>query len=281
MMFAPEPLERYVPDGDVVFATAWALSDYVLGYSANKGKKCYLYQHYETWSGPRDKVDATWRAPFHKVVISKWLYEIGVALGATTMAYIPNGIDHDLFETYVPIRSRRRIVAMMFSQQAWKGSEDGLRALSIVKDRVPELRAILFGVRRPGFALPDWVEFHENPSQEDLVKRIYNASSCFLCPSHFEGFSLPAAEAMACGCAVVCTDCGGIRDFAEDGVSALISAPNDPEALAKNLFRVLQDDDLRVGLAEMGRRSIQQFTWERSTELMEAFLVGCINFTVV
>ena len=276
-LFVPEPLERYIPDGDVVFATAWPLADYVLNYSKRKGKKCYLYQHYETWSGPREQVDASWKAPFYKVVISKWLYEVGQSLGATRMTYIPNGLDHDLFRIQTPIRGRSPIVSMMFSRQAWKGTADGLQALYQVKKKFSRLRVLGFGVYKPENPLPEWIEYVDNPKQDDLVAKIYNASSCFLWSSHTEGFSLPPAEAMACGCAVVTTDCGGINDFAENGVSALISEPRNSGKLAENLLKFLEDDNLRVRIAEEGSRSIRKLTWQNSFDLMEKFLADCVG----
>ncbi len=274
LVFVPEPLERHVPDGDAVFATSWALSDYVLGYGPEKGKKCYLFQHYETWSGPKDKVDSTWKAPFRKVVISKWLLGIGKTLGAVDMTYIPNGIDHERFRIKTPVEDRGKVVSMMFSRQGWKGSADGLRALEIAKGLVPEMKAVIFGVESPGFRLPEWMEFHRDPAQEFLASGIYNRSSCFLWPSLFEGFSLPPAEAMACGCAAVTTDCGGIRDFAQHMVSALISEPGRPDRLAENLVRCLREDGLRRRLSVEGVRSVGKLTWKRSAGLMEKFLSG-------
>lgn len=277
MMLAPTPDEKYIPEGDIVFATAWALADYVLRYNKSKGKKCYLFQHYETWSGPKEKVDATWRAPFYKVVVSKWLYDIGISLGATNMVYIPNGLNHNVFKIYNLIKDRPQTVSMMFSNQTWKGSKDGLKALELSKEKIAELKAILFGVTKPKIKFPDWVKFYRHPTQDDLIRKIYNASSVFLWPSHFEGFSLPPAEAMACGCAVISTDCGGIHDFAENGVSALISEIKKPEDLAQNLFKLLKDDNFRIKIAEMGNKSVQKLTWEYSTDLMEKFLFDCIN----
>jgi len=65
---------------------------------------------------------------------------------------------------------------------------------------------------------------------------------------------------MACGCGVVATDSGGIREYAEHEKTALLSPPRDPEALAKNLLCLLEDDNLRIQLAEAGHKHIQEFT---------------------
>lgn len=272
MLYVSEPVAKYLPDADVVFTTSWASAEYMYEYPKSKGEKCYLFQHYEIWSGPKEKVDATWRSSFHKIVISKWLYDIGCSLGAKDMVYIPDGINHNFFKVLNPIEGRAPCVSMMYSKLSWKGSKEGIEALNLTKKKFPNLRAILFGVSRRSRDIPSWIEYRRDPPQNALVRDIYNQSSIYLCPSHIEGFALPPAEAMACGCAVVTTDCGGVRDFAENEVTALISPAKEPKTLAKNLLRLLEDNNLRIKIAKAGQKHIQQFTWERSTDLLEKFL---------
>ena len=69
----------------------------------------------------------------------------------------------------------------------------------------------------------------------------------------------------------------GVRDFAENEVTALLSPPKDPEALARNIVRLLENDDLRIRLAKAGHERIKEFTWENSTDLLEQFLKGVIG----
>lgn len=274
LIYVAEPIAQYVPDGHAVFATAWQTAEYVAGYPESKGEKFYLIQHYETWGGPKQQVDLTWRAPLHKVVISRWLYEKGRSLGCSDseMTCIPNGMNCERFRLVTLLQERPKRIAMMFSLAEWKGSKDGLKAIEVAKDRHPALQATLFGTcKRPAY-VPRWIEYLRDPRQELLIEQIYNGSRIYLCPSWTEGSALPPAEAMACGCAVVSTDCGGNREYAEHGVTALLSPPRDPEALAMNLLRLLEDDDLRIRLALEGHRCIQAFTWERSTDLLEEFI---------
>jgi len=275
MLYVPDPTPRHIPDADAVFATWWATAELVMDYPSSKGKKFYLIQHYEIWGGPKERVDATWRMPFKKVVIAKWLYEKGLELGVPEdeMIHIPNGINHKIFRLEIPIEDRPPRVVMMFSPAEWKGGRDGIEALELAKKEVPHLQAVLFGTsRRPNW-LPSWIEYKRNPKMATLVSEIYNRSAIYLCPSWTEGWGLPSAEAMACGCAVVSTDTGGVRDYAVHEETALLSPPKDPGALARNLVRLLKDDDLRIQLARAGHEKIQEFTWERSTKLLEKFLL--------
>lgn len=271
--FVPEPTAQYIPDADAVIGTGWDIPEYFSEYSASKGKQCYFFQHYETWSGPKEVVDETWRMPLKKIVISKWLEDIGRALGSTDMHYIPNGIDFNRFRLLTPIGNRPKRISMMFSSAEWKGSKDGVGAILLAKKRFPDMQAVLWGVEKRPSEIPAWIEFIQNPKQEDvLVKNVYNNSSIFLCPSHVEGFALPPAEAMACGCAVVTTDCGGVLDFAKHETTALVSPPKDVVALANNICRLLVSDHLRKQIARAGLDNIQEFSWERSVELMERFI---------
>lgn len=282
LLFVPDLSARHVPDADAVFATWWTTADALLGYPASKGGKCYLLQHYESWGGPSHRVDATWRAPLEKIVIARWLYEKGLALGvpAETMTYIPNGINHTLFRQTRPLASRPPRVAMLYSALEWKGAREGLEALRIAKAAEPRLEAVLFGVARRPKRLAPWIEYVRDPSRSTLVERVYNGSAVYLCPSHAEGWHLPPAEAMACGCAVVSTDIDGVRDYARDGETALLSLPRDASALAANLLRLLREDVLRVRLAAAGHAWIQRFEWEQSTDLFMRFLAERVRGAV-
>ena len=83
-------------------------------------------------------------------------------------------------------------------------------------------------------------------------------------PSLYEGFSLPAIEAMACGVPLVATTGGALPEVVgSDGETALLVTPDDAEALATGIRRILDDDALAARLGEGGRqRVLGRFTWE-------------------
>ena len=274
MLYVPLPTPSYIPNSDAVFATFWATAEYLLNYPEEKGKKFYFIQSYDIWAGPKDRVDAIWRSSMEKIVVSRGLYEQGLKLGipANEMVHIPNGIDHDKYRILRPIGSRPPRIAMLYNPFYIKGAAEGIRALELARNTFPGLQAVLFGIFPKPKELPGWIEYQHDPPQEELVGGIYNGSSIYLCPSWHEGFGLPPAEAMACGCAVVSTDSEGVRDFAEHEVTALLSPPKYPEPLAANIIRLLRDDELRIRLAKAGHERIQEFTWERSINLFERFM---------
>jgi glycosyltransferase involved in cell wall biosynthesis len=76
---------------------------------------------------------------------------------------------------------------------------------------------------------------------------------------------------MATGCAVVCTDAHGNRDFSVDGENCLIPEL-DRDAVCDALGRVLQDAELRERLGRAGEETAKGFAWEQRIDALEAFL---------
>jgi glycosyltransferase involved in cell wall biosynthesis len=116
-------------------------------------------------------------------------------------------------------------------------------------------------VRRLG--LERCVEFRGGISDVELVDLV-RSSEVACVPSLYEGFSLPAAEAMATGTPLVATTGGAIPEVAgPDGETCLAVPPGDADALAAALGRLLDDPGLRSRIGEAGRqRVLANFTWE-------------------
>ena len=277
LLFVPDSEARHIPDADAVFATAWYTVRSVLDCPAAKGEKFYLIQGYETWNGPKDQVDATWRSPLHKVVIAKWLLELGRELGCKDLAYVPNAIDGKKYQLGSPIEGRQRQVAMLFHAAKIKGAAEGFEAIRIVRERFPHLRFVMFGTSRRQSWVPEWAEYYRNPPQNFIVDEIYNKSAIFISPSWTEGFGLPSAEAACCGCAVVGTESGGIQEYVQHGVTGLLSQPKDAVAMAANICLLLENEELRVKLAKACHDLLAKFTWERSAMLLEDYIVRVLK----
>jgi glycosyltransferase involved in cell wall biosynthesis len=277
VLFVADSDSTRIPDGDAIFATAWHTVRSVLACPPTKGTKFYLIQGYETWQGPKGLVDATWRSPLHKVVVSKWLRGLGEELGCQDMTYIPNAVNHEIYRLSRAIEDRPRQLAMVFSAEQIKGSADGIVALEIVKRRFPDLKAVFFGTDRHRRSIPAWVQYYRTPPQHFIIHEIYNNSGVFLSPSWAEGFALPPAEAACCGCAVVATDSGGIREFIHHGVTGLLSPARDPKALAENLCLLLENDSLRVQLAKACNSFVRRLSWDKSADLLQDFIKGVTN----
>lgn len=105
------------------------------------------------------------------------------------------------------------------------------------------------------------------PTQEELAA-LYGDADLFVSAERRAGWCNTAAEAMACGAAVVCTR-SGTEDFAEDGATALVSRWPWAWSLASRIARLLRDPALRVRLAAAGRERIGEFRWERTADALE------------
>lgn len=212
-------------------------------------------------------------APVAKVCIAKWLRQRALSAGVPEgeVTYVPNGIRHSKYRVVVPVEGRPRRVAMLFNSHPMKGAKEGFRALQKVKARVPDTQAVVFGTKdRPD--LPDWIEYRQCPSQDEIVSGVYNGSSVFLQSSIEEGFGLTATEAMACGCALVTTANGGSDEYAIDDESALVAPPRDVDGLADRIVALLTDDALRLRIAKRGTDLVRQFDWDVSARMLEEFL---------
>jgi glycosyltransferase involved in cell wall biosynthesis len=119
------------------------------------------------------------------------------------------------------------------------------------------------------YRLHNRIDFLGKASTEELV-RLYCRSQIVACPSLYEGFGLPAVEAMACGVPVVATSAGALSEIIEDGVTGITVPPGDSDALRDALRRLLSDPELCRRMGEAGRqRVVERFTW-RQTALRTA-----------
>lgn len=96
---------------------------------------------------------------------------------------------------------------------------------------------------------------------EDLVG-IYNLASMFVMPSLYEGFGLPILEAMSCGCPVVTTKEGSLKEVA--GEAAYFVNAYDTEDIAEGVKKVFLSQDLQAELSKKGLQQAKKFTWKNT-----------------
>jgi glycosyltransferase involved in cell wall biosynthesis len=182
------------------------------------------------------------------------------------------GLDHELFSARTPAADRAFDVAMLHNVHPTKAWNVGFAALREAKRRVPDLRAVVFGVDRTGEVLDDWIDFRLSPDQPTLAREVYNATRVFVQSSKHEGFGFTAVEAMACGAALVTTDNGGSRDYAVHGETAWVVPPGDHQGLADGIEALVTDERRRSRLAAAGERAVRRFDWAEGAATLEAHL---------
>jgi len=112
--------------------------------------------------------------------------------------------------------------------------------------------------------LEEMIHFTGYVSQEDLPL-VYNLSSLFVYPTIYEGFGLPALEAMACGVPVITTDVSSLPEII--GKAGMLVPVNNVEALYGAMIAVLGDEDLRREMTNKGILRAAKFTWEQTAKL--------------
>ncbi len=105
---------------------------------------------------------------------------------------------------------------------------------------------------------------------DEQLLHLYNACDCLAFPSFYEGFGLPALEAMACGRAVVCSDASALPEVV-DGAALLVDA-NDADQLTRALADVLRDAELRRRMERLGIQRAAHFSWQKTAQrTLDAF----------
>ncbi len=122
--------------------------------------------------------------------------------------------------------------------------------------------------------LPEHVHFTGYISDRDLAE-LLNGAQALVFPSLWEGFGLPAVEAMACGAPVLASTRGSLPEVVGD--AGLLFEPEDPAAIAECIVRFLGDPALQKDLARRALARAGLFTWERAAELAEESFRRCYD----
>lgn len=180
-----------------------------------------------------------------------------------------NGIDIEVFKPVPGVaRNPLRLMATCSADAPLKGLRYLLHAYARLLERYPDLELLLVSKPNPGgkteqlvhrLGLADKVQFVNGISTEQMV-RYYAEAAIAVVPSVYEGFGLPAGEAMACGVPVVSTDGGALPEVVGDA-GVIVPAKN-VDALVEAIDALLQNPQARADLAARGKARIERhFCW--------------------
>lgn len=191
---------------------------------------------------------------------------------------VPNGVDTEVFQPHPEVpRNPRRLMSIASADSPLKGLRYLLQAFARLLQRWPDLELILVSRPEPGGATEQLIaalgiagnlRIVSGISTEEMV-RLYAEASLAVVPSLYEGFGLPAGEAMACGVPVVATDGGALPEVVGD--AGVIVPAGDALALERAIAALLEDPIRCQQLAERGRqRIVERFSWTVCAREMEA-----------
>jgi glycosyltransferase involved in cell wall biosynthesis len=193
------------------------------------------------------------------------------------MHIVPVGVDPEMF---LPVEGVTRKPGMLITTAsadvAMKGLRYLLEAVAKLRTERPEVSLTVIGKAKPGgesartideLGLADHVHFVSGVSDERIVE-LYSEAQVAVVPSLYEGFSLPAIEAMSCSIPLVATTGGAVPEVVgPDNETAFLVPPGDSGALAHKLAYVMDHPRIAARVGEAGRqRVIDHWSWRHTAE---------------
>jgi glycosyltransferase involved in cell wall biosynthesis len=194
----------------------------------------------------------------------------GVHPGKMRVVHV--GVDPDLFRPLPHIaRVPGRLMTTSSSDVPMKGLVHLLEAVAKLRTERPEVELTVIGTPNPDgpvmrtirrLGIEGAVHFVSGVTDERIVE-LYAEAELAVVPSLYEGFSLPAIEAMSAGVPVVATTGGAIPEVVgTDGTTAALVPPGDAGALAVTIAELLDDHDRRASIGRLGReRAASRYSW--------------------
>ncbi len=189
------------------------------------------------------------------------------------------GVDHDLFRPVPERIYQKPYLLFVGSEHPRKNLSVVLKAFSRLKrePRFSDLRLVkvsLAGGRETEFRkktleLIDALDLHRDVLFTEFVPEAdlpvyYSGARVLLLPSLYEGFGLPALEAMACGCPVITSAITSLPEVV--GEAGIKVDPYDIDGFTRSIRQVLTDDELRNNMVRKGLERAKEFSWEKAAE---------------
>jgi glycosyltransferase involved in cell wall biosynthesis len=218
------------------------------------------------------------RLPRIVVVSENSIKDINADMGVPhdVMRLVPVGVDVDLFRPLPDVARRPgQLITTASADVALKGLAYLLEAMAKLRTE-RDVRLTIIGRPKPGksmdlierLGLEEHIDFVSGVSDDDIVE-LYARAELAVVPSLYEGFSLPAIEAMATGTCLVATTGGALPEVTgTDGDTVLSCPPGDADALAAQLRRGLDHAELRARVGAAGRRRVvERWSWRHCAQL--------------
>ncbi len=204
------------------------------------------------------------------IVPSRFLQTIFARFGITTRV-VPNPVDLSRFQRSGPCPDKTGIdLIITRNLEPIYGIDTALRAFVTVAERRPDARLWIAGSgpqRRElerlaeELGIAGKVTFTGRLTPEEIVE-LYRRADVLVNPSTVDNSPNALLEALAAGVPIVSTNAGGIPYLVEHGRTAWLVPVNDPEAMARAILALLQNDGLRSALTKAGKRQVQAHRWD-------------------
>jgi glycosyltransferase involved in cell wall biosynthesis len=194
-------------------------------------------------------------------------------ISSDKFSIIPNGINTDLFYPMPEIqREKNRVIVTNSADTPLKGLFFLLQSIAEIS-KTREIRLIVVGTPKKNghvinliknLGIGRHVKFTGRISDGEFVRQ-YARATVAVVPSIYEGFGLPAGEAMACAIPVISTTGGALPEVIGDG--GILVPPADPAALTRAILDVFDNPGLAQQLSEAGYKRVQNhLTWKAAAQ---------------
>jgi glycosyltransferase involved in cell wall biosynthesis len=202
------------------------------------------------------------------------------------ISVIPFGVDTEVFKP-ARLEQRREGCEILYAGSLYplKGVHDLIRATSNVRKRGLEAELTIVGEgqqKEALIALTRALDIEEHVKFEGFVPyssmpKYYKRSDIFCFPTLGEPFGKAVIEAMACGKPVIATNAGGPSEIIQDKVDGILVPPSNPEAIAQQIIRLLENKNERRRLGERARETaVNRFSWSKIAEKYHQLYSGLL-----
>lgn len=270
---------RSIREADITIATSWITSYWVNELSKEKGKKVYFIQGFETWGTKKTNmfVRESYKLPFDEcITVSTALHDRLFSEIGTESKVVCNGVE-ECFLEYIGEKPLTDIVIGIPYRETRgddiKNCELGIQVLLEVKERFPFVRLMAFGFNKP-LKWDNRIEFWENPSRKELIE-FYHKVNIFYVPSLYEGWGLPAMEAMAQECCVLAANSGMIQELGKDRENCIViqNPRNRKEAVIK-ISNLINNKKKILEIGKNARKVISRMSISQSAKKFESILLN-------
>ena len=226
----------------------------------------------------KERMFEAWRLRMPRIVVASHLVREMRQLGCADEIYVVhNGVDRGEYFPSVPAEQRQG-VGTVFHGAYTKGPELMLAVFQRLHQLRPGMPLMMFGSYPRPTGLPLGTHYLRLPPIT-AARDMYSRANVWFCASRSEGFPGPVLEAMACGCPVVATDCGGTTDQIENGVNGFIVPVDSVAQMTERVLKLVEEPRLREQFVAASEARLKEFTWPRAIQNFETALKAIVART--
>ncbi|KLU67598.1 glycogen synthase [Desulfosporosinus acididurans] len=245
-------------------------------WQSKKGKVVRLSLVYEPLCVANPELSkATYSIDAPIVTISQWQRQLILSEVGRDSSVISGGVDSAFFHPSPKLSARTGQKTIFYILRgpgySWKGNSDFLEACKYLKERFPNFTLLVVNPEEQTFETTFPYTIMKAKSDQEMAL-LYARADLFVYASYYESFGLPPLEAMACGTAVITTDCGGNRDYTRNGENCIVIQPSDVMALTEAMYHLLTNDNERQRFADAGQTFAKSWTWQRTADQLISVL---------